>query len=73
MIYSRKSFLRELDFTATFSFMVKYGTDVNTLAADTSGHLKIECLVALSFPLVGNPSDLFKIVKKDSGQAGMTH
>jgi hypothetical protein len=23
-------------------------------------------------PLVGNPSDFFKILKKDSGQAGMT-
>jgi hypothetical protein len=26
----------------------------------------------MSFPLVGNPSDLFGIVKKDAGQAGMT-
>jgi hypothetical protein len=26
----------------------------------------------MSFPLVGNPSDLFGIVKKDTGQAGMT-
>jgi hypothetical protein len=26
----------------------------------------------LSFPLVGNPSDLFGIVKKDCGQAAMT-
>ena len=26
----------------------------------------------MSFPLVGNPSDLFGIVKKDSGQARMT-
>jgi len=26
----------------------------------------------MSFPLVENPSDLFGIVKKDAGQAGMT-
>jgi hypothetical protein len=26
----------------------------------------------MSFPLAGNPSDLFGIVKKDAGQAGMT-
>ena len=43
----------------------------------------VEYLISLSFPLeashreeshrlVGNPSDLFKIVRKDSGQAGMT-
>jgi len=35
--------------------------------------LNIEYLISLSFPLVGNPSDLFNIVKKDSGQAGMTN
>ena len=34
--------------------------------------MEIEYLVSLSFPLVGNPSDLFNIAKKDSGQAGMT-
>jgi hypothetical protein len=26
----------------------------------------VEYLISLSFPLVGNPSDLFKIVRKDS-------
>ena len=35
--------------------------------ADPAARLQIEYLVSLSFPLVGNPSDLFKIVKKDSG------
>ena len=29
-------------------------------------------VVFLSFPLVGNPSDFFRIIKKDSGQARMT-
>jgi hypothetical protein len=40
--------------------------------AETAGRMKFEYLFSLSFPLVGNPSALFKIVKKDSGQAGMT-
>ncbi len=52
--------------------MVKYGTDVMP-AVETARHLKIGHAVSLSFPLVGNPSDLFKTLKRDSGQAGMTN
>jgi len=53
---------------------------MNNPAAETAGPLKIEYLCSLSFPLVGNPSDspFVKgvirgvVLKKDSGQAGMT-
>jgi hypothetical protein len=44
---------------------MKY-TIVNNPAAETAGHLKIEYLFLLSFPLVGNPSDS-PLLKGDKG------
>jgi hypothetical protein len=37
---------------------------VKNPAAETAGRQKIEYLFSLSFPLVGNPSDLFGISRK---------
>jgi len=47
---------------------------VKNPVAKTTGRLKIEYLFSVSFPLVGNPSDLFGIARKildlPTGQAG---
>jgi hypothetical protein len=37
---------------------------VKNPVAETTGRLKIEYLFSVSFPLVGNPSDLFGIARK---------
>ncbi len=37
---------------------------MNNPAAETAGRLKIVYLFSVSFPLVGNPSDLFGITRK---------